>query len=187
METISENKNGAKQSRFLKWALVIGIVIVFNLLVNYAVSLVYKAPESPYMTQAQVVDNYTTKEDCLAVGGQWSDQRSVPTKMTPPAPAQEVTGYCDPYFTKNKEFEAAQKVYQRNVFIILVVAGVLALVASAFLPLEVLVLGFSWGGVISLVIASVRYWSTADNLIKVLILAGALGALIWVAIKKFRD
>ncbi len=175
------------ENKVLKWALVIGIVIVFNLLVNYALSLVYKAPESPYTNQEQVVSNFDTKEDCLAVGGQWSENRDVPApKMTAPVtPAN--AGWCDPYFTKNKDYQAAQKVYDRNVFIILVVIGALSLVFSAFLPLEVLTLGFSWGGVLSLIIASMRYWSEADNLVKVLILAAALGALVWVAIKKFKD
>jgi hypothetical protein len=50
---------------------------------------------------------------------------------------------------------------------------------------EVLALAFSWGGVLSLFIASLRYWSDANNILKVIILAIALGSLIWTAVKKF--
>ncbi len=55
----------------------------------------------------------------------------------------------------------------------------------AFIPNEIISIGLSWGGVLSFVIASIRYWSVADNLIKVLILGIALATLIWLAIKKF--
>ena len=67
----------------------------------------------------------------------------------------------------------------------LVILGVIALISGAFIANEIITLGFSWGGVLSLLIASMRYWSLAGNLIKVLILGIALASLIWLAIKKF--
>jgi hypothetical protein len=45
----------------------------------------------------------------------------------------------------------------------------------------------SLGGVLSFIIASMRYWTSADDLIKVIILAIALAILIWVAVKKFKN
>ena len=94
-------------------------------------------------------------------------------------------GYCDPTYTKQMEFNTAQKSYNRNVFLILVVLGVISLVLGAVLANAILSMAFAWGGVLSLLIASMRYWSDADNLLKVIILAVALGALIYIAIKKF--
>lgn len=190
METTNQNMpQSGKKSSVLKWALVLGIVIVFNLFINYAISLVYAEPASPYSSPAQVVPNYTTKESCLAVGGQWTENGNVQGQKVAPAGAGEVvpTGWCDANYTNQKNFDALMKVYQRNVFVILVLSGVIALVVSAFLSLEVLILGFSWGGVLSLIIASMRYWNVADNLVKVLILAFALSALVWVAVKKFKN
>ena len=62
------------QNKFSKWALIIGIVIVFNLFINYAISLVYKAPDwNSYFTQSQVVEAINTKDECLNVGGQWTE------------------------------------------------------------------------------------------------------------------
>ena len=59
-----------KQSTVGKWALVIGILIVMNLFFNYALSLVYTAPDySTYFPQSQVVSTINTQQDCLAVGG----------------------------------------------------------------------------------------------------------------------
>jgi hypothetical protein len=172
--------------KVLKWALVIGIVVVLNLFLNYSISLFYKEPDyNTFFPQQQVIEPINTKADCLAVGGQWNANvptyKNVPTDITTP----QLGNYCDPNFTKQQEFNDAQKVYQRNIFIMLVVLGVISLLLGVFLVNEILTLGLSWGGVLSLLIASMRYWSTADNLIKVLILGFALGALIWLSIKKF--
>jgi len=174
--------------KVLKWALIIGILVVLNLFFNYAISLFYKEPEyNDYFPQSQVVEPITNKEECLKVGGQWTQGPAPKDRYTVPTPAgySQVASYCDPNFTKQQEFSNAQKIYQRNIFIILIVLGVISLIWGAFLANEIVTLGLSWGGVLSLIIASMRYWSTADNFIKVLILGFALVALIWLAIKKF--
>lgn len=177
------------QNKFSKWALIIGIVIVFNLFINYAISLVYKAPDwNSYFTQTQVVEAINTKDECLKVGGQWTENNYTYEKTTPAqidANGKKITGYCNPDFTKQQEFTNAQKVYNRNIFIALSVLGVIALIFGIFSANIILSNGFAWGGVLSLIVASARYWSDADNLVKVLILAVALGALIWLAVKKF--
>lgn len=180
------------QNKFSKWALIIGIVIVFNLFINYAISLIYKAPEyTQFFNTAQVVENITTKDACLNVGGQWTENNIAYNDKTNPVQVDvngnKITGYCDPNFTKQKDYDNALKVYNRNVFIALSILGVIALIFGIFSTNIILSSGFSWGGVISLIVASMRYWSSADNIIKVIILAVALGALIWLAIKKFSN
>lgn len=89
------------------------------------------------------------------------------------------------YQQKEQQFEIAQKQYDRSVFIILVILGVVSLIVGSMIEQAVLSPAFSWGGVLSLLIASMRYWSDANNILKVIILAVALGALIWTAMKKF--
>ena len=177
MEPNTETK---KPSRFTKWSLIVGIIIVLNLFFNYGISLVYKEPAYP--VAPQVVGDITTREKCLEVGGQWNEN-VYPT----PAPEQKTMpkGYCDPDYTNRQNYETAHKVYNRNVFIILMILGVVSLMVGIFAGSEVLAVAFSWGGVLSLIIASMRYWSDADNLIKVILLAVALGALVWLALRKF--
>lgn len=174
--------------KVLKWALVLGIIIVLNLFFNYAISLFYKEPDyNTYFPPQQVVLPITTKESCLQVGGQWIENPTPKGEYTAPAPdgSVQITSYCNPDFTKQQQYDDAQKIYQRTIFIILVILGVLSLVAGAFIANEIVTSGLSWGGVLSLVIASMRYWSSADNLIRVLILGFALIVLIWLAVKKF--
>ena len=178
--------------KVLKWALIIGILVVLNLFFNYTISLFYKEPDyNIYLPQSQVIESPTTKEECLKVGGQWVvNQQYTPNAPTKPSGAflNNVIipqGYCNADFLRQQEFSDAQEAYQRTIFIILVVLGVISLVSGAFIANEIVTLGLSWGGVLSLIVASMRYWSSADNLIKVLILGFALAVLIWLAIKKF--
>ena len=175
--------------KVLKWALIIGIVVVLNLFFNYAISLFYKEPDyNAYFPQQQIVQPITTREACLAVGGQWTENPTYykeGTNVPIGAGSSQINSYCNPDFTKQQQFSDAQKVYQRTIFIILVILGVISLALGVFLANEIVTLGLSWGGVLSLIIASMRYWSSADNLIRVLILGFALAVLIWLAIKKF--
>jgi hypothetical protein len=150
---------------------IIGIVIVMNLFFNYAISLVYKAPEYPVLSPSSALSVITDPQACVTAGGVWS---------------RGPQAYCDQDYTKIQQaFQVQQKQYDRSVFIVLVILGVLSVITGTLIEHEVLSLAFSWGGVLSLVIASMRYWSDANNLLKVFILAIALGGLIWTAIKKF--
>ena len=71
---------------------------------------------------------------------------------------------------------------------VLVVLGALAvLVGNFFKGNAVISNGLALGGVLSFIIASMRYWSAANDAIRVVILAIALGILFFIAMKKFRD
>ena len=177
------SSDAKKHGGFGKWAVVVGIVIVLNLFFNYAISLVYKEPSyDAYVPPSQVIEPIGDQADCLAVGGQW-------TAVPQPQPASDgktvsVLGSCDPNYTKEQQFAAAETAYSRNVFIVLVVLGVASLVLGAIFANAVLALAFSWGGVLSLLIAAIRYWGDASGFVKLVVLAAALAALIWVAIRK---
>src|SRR3989344_8349853 len=174
------------QSKVLKWSLIIGIVIVLNLFFNYALSLAYKHPnyEAFCPNTSQIVENINTRNACVEAGGQWNENMYAPAPVGKDAPV----GYCDRDFNCRNDYEAAQKVYDRNVFVTLVLLGALCVVAGNFLKGNMLIgIALSLAGVLSFIIASMRYWSSADDLIKVVILALALAILIWVAYKKFKD
>lgn len=149
------------QSKVLKWSLIIGIVIVVNLFFNYALSLAYKQPD--YNTFCQ----------------------SVPVQVPGGNVSTVDTQY---YVTCQNNFQTAENNYNENVFIALVVLGVLCVFLGNFLGGNAVIgIALSLSGVLSFVIASMRYWGSADNFIKVIILAIALAILFWVAIKKFKN
>jgi len=180
MET---NTNTPKQSNFLKISIVVAIVIVMNMFFNYAVSLLFKEPVfDNFIKPTQIVETIKTKDQCVTVGGQWSEN-------VYPDPAlngkTQVAGYCNENYTKQLNYDNARKAYEKKVFITLIILGIVSLVVGGFISISILSVAFAWGGVLSLIIASIRYWSQADNLAKVVILALALGILIWLAVKKF--
>lgn len=173
-----------QKSKVLKWSLIIGMVIVLNLFFNYALSLAYNSPEyNDFCKVEQVIEAMNTKDQCLSVGGQWNANAYKGTMG--PGAAMVPEGYCDQNFKCGQAYTEASNVYDRNVFVTLVVLGVLALAVGFKVSNEAVSKGLSLGGVLSFVIASMRYWSSADDLIKLAILAVALAALVWLAYRKF--
>src|SRR3989338_10654308 len=106
------------QSSVLKWSLIIGIIIVLNLFFNYTISLVYERPVyENFCPQTQIVTIPDNQNECVAQGGQWTDNAYYSKPMpVPPAGLEESRGYCDLQFTCRQEFDTATKTYDRNVF-----------------------------------------------------------------------
>jgi hypothetical protein len=175
-----------KYSSIIKWSLVIGIVIVINLFFNYTLSLIYKAPKYDKFCKAeQVVEAINTKDICLEKGGQWNENYyGKPSMVGETIPA----GYCDLQFTCNTKYQDAYEVYERNVFVTLVILGIILVAGSFALSFNwILSVASSMGGILSIVISSMRYWSVADNWLRVGILFLALIALIYFSVRKFKD
>lgn len=182
-----------KPSRVLKWLLIIGLVIILNLFFNFAIKLVYEPPlYEAFCPRAQVTIQPTSQTECVSKGGAWQDNGYVaPQKPTKPDMYSDnliPAGYCDLNFTCSKNFNAAQSLYNRNVFTALIILGILSLIAGFFLTASSAVsLGLSLGGVLSLVIGSIRYWSDMHDYLRVIILGAALIILIVFGVKKLRD
>lgn len=172
------------QPKVLKWSLILGIVIVLNLFFNYTLSLVYDRPEyENFCPNRQVIEPVLTQEACLDLGGQWNAN----VYTDPVSGLKPVAGYCDTDFTCRQNYEEASRTYDRNVFMTLVILGALSVAAGSFFVGNMVISqALSLGGVLSFIIASMRYWGSADDAIRVLILAISLVILAWVAVKKFK-
>lgn len=179
MQDIS-TQTEAKRSPVLKWVLVLSIMVVANLFINYAISTVYHTPKyeeyCPMMTAP--VKDYSTQSACLAVGGQWNAQVT---------PDSKINGYCDADFTCRKGYDTAQQSYDRNVFVVRVVVGLILLSLGFFLRLsETFSLALSFAGFLSLIIGSTLFWGSMQDYIRVIVLGLALAFLIWLAVKKIK-
>ena len=81
--------------------------------------------------------------------------------------------------------EALRKAY---VSVILVILGVVSLVAGFFISASSAVsLGLSLGGILALIVGSVRYWSDMNDYLRFGVLSVALAILIWVGVKKAKN
>lgn len=162
-----------KTTTALRWALIVAIIIILNLFFNYAISLVYDAPDR------DMYFSVNTEDECAEIGGDWNEFEEKTLSS-----AGERAGYCD----ANSAYNEAREPYERNVFIALVILGVISLGIGVLISgTSVVATGLSFGGVLSLIIGSLRYWSSADDIIRLLILAIALALLIWLGITKFKD
>lgn len=170
-----------KPSKFVLVSIAIAIVIVINMFSNYAVSLIYKEPVyDTFVKPTQVVEDIATKDKCISVGGQWSEN-SYPVEKG----KTKIEGYCNANYTNELNYQKARASYEKKVFVTLTIFGVFLLVLAGFLTIQILSISLAWGGVLSLIIAAVRYWSLANDISKVVILGLALALLIWLAVKKF--
>jgi hypothetical protein len=178
METAFKGKN------VIKWALSLGIIVVLNLFFAVAIQTVYPAPEyENFCPQTQVNKDYTDEASCVAVGGQWNEYMS-PKPIEDP----ERTGWCNPDYTCSLAYQDANKEYARNVFVTLVILGALSIMAGFALRISPAVsAGLSYGGVLSFIIATMRYWGEAGDIVRLAIVAVALVALIGIGVRKFRE
>lgn len=193
MEGSNQQESVSFQRKYpavFRWMLILGLMIVVNLFVAYATDVIYKMPEfETYCPQEQVMIVPKTQDECIAKGGQWVEGGFVSGEEGMTLPIKpEGSSYCNATFTCQKGFENATSLYNRNVFVVYVIVGIALLIGSYFIRISgVVSLGLSFGGILALVVGSIRYWADMNEYIRVIVLGIALVVLIWFGIKKFRD
>ncbi len=172
-----------KPPQFVRWALLAAIVIVLNVFFFVFQQTVFPSPKySNYCPTPSVT--ITSADACNKQGGEWK---------TPPPSFQfkqqkTITGYCDYYTKCQPAYEHANDTQHVYAFILMVVLGISALVIG-FLPIgsSIVSAGLSYGGVLALIISSMRYWSNAGSLLRLGIATIALTILIYIGIHSFKD
>ena len=173
-----------------KLILVLSIIIVLNLFFNYGIKTFYPSLEYDKFCNPEIVSRtYSSKESCESIGGMWTENYDYNKPLPPQDISQpKIMGYCNPYFNCDKNYRLARDVYDRNVFIILIVLGTIAIVAGFIVNVsDAVSLGFSFGGLISLFVGTVRYWSSMNDYLRFLILGMVLVVLTVMGLKKFKE
>jgi len=172
--------------KFVRWALMLGIVIILNVFFNVIVALAYPAPEyNNYCPNIQPSVTPTDAATCDAQGGVWNSYSPEYIDTSNPKTA---TGYCDMYAKCQKPFQAAIDQRALYAFVIMIGLGVVAFVAGLFpLGSSIVSSGLSYGGVLSFIIASIQYWGSAGNWIRLAISAVGLITLLYIGWRRFRD
>jgi hypothetical protein len=171
--------------RFVRWALLLGIVVILNVFFSVVLALAYPAPKYEDFCPTQLKISPTNASTCDAQGGVWTEYSPA---YAPDATGVKQTGYCDMYAKCQKPFEAANEQHALYAFVLMIGLGVLALIAG-FIPFgsSIVSSGLSYGGVIALIVASVQYWGTAGNWIRLAIATAGLVALLYIGYRRFRD
>ncbi len=176
------------ENKYLKLALILGIIIILNLFFAYTMKVIYKEPQwNNFCSKEQIIKKINTKEQCLEIGGQWNENVPIDSYAEGIRPFQVEKNYCNLNFICNKEFKIANENYERNVFATLIVLGVVSMIIGFIMTSQfVISIAFSLGGVLTFIWASIRYWSFASEYLQVGILGLALIILIYLGIKKFK-
>lgn len=169
--------------KFKKIALAIGIVIILSIFFNYGIYTFYKPPKyESFCPQDLFSKTAATESDCTKNGGLWhASGPEVPVITDEKRP----TAWCDIAYQCNKDFQVVRDVYNRNVFVILTILGILSLLAGIYIiSVDAVTNGFLFGGILSIIIGAIRYWSAMDDYLRFIISGIALILLIWVGYKK---
>ncbi|MEK9174884.1 MAG: hypothetical protein AAB725_02855 [Patescibacteria group bacterium] len=177
-------------SKIKEIILALAIVVVLNLFFNYGVFTFYKEPKFENFCSAELTQKvYTEKTSCEAVGGRWYESNQVSYEGRPiPVKLEPQTSWCDATAKCRENYESVRDVYNRNVFVILVILGLISL-GLGFLSISAAPVanGFLGGGLLSLIVGTIRYWSDMNDYLRFIILGIALVALIWLGYKKIRS
>ncbi|OGG94231.1 hypothetical protein A2609_02920 [Candidatus Kaiserbacteria bacterium RIFOXYD1_FULL_47_14] len=183
METITQ-----QHPKFVRWALMLGIIVILNVFFTVIVALAYPAPE--YNTYCPNIQEKTAPADaviCDAQGGIWNAYAPAPVSDVS-LPKVTTTGYCDMYAKCQKPYQAAQDQHALYAFVLMIGLGIVALVIG-LIPFgsSIISSGLSYGGVLAFIIGSIQYWGTAGNWIRLAISAVGLIALLYIGWRRFRD
>ena len=169
--------------KFVRWALLLGIVVILNVFFSVVLSIAYPAPEYETYCPAPKI-NPTDEATCSTEGGSWVAYVPARTEVQ----GLKTEGYCDMYEKCRKPYEDARENHALRAFVLMVSLGVLALILG-FIPLgsSIVSSGLSYGGVVALIIGSAQYWGTAGQWVRLAIATVGLLALIYIGWKRFRD
>jgi len=176
---------------FRKVAVAVAVAILFAFFVGLLLDLVYEAPK--YETFCKPDDFFRAKpliapasavpeeqciygeeyQQCLKKGGTPELNYTNAT-----CPSFESCNLC------NLEFNEASKQYNRNIFIIVGIIGLLAIFFGVLWKIEFLGTGFMFGGILLLVYGTARFFGDADKLLRVIIIFAELLIVIWVGYVK---
>lgn len=174
-----------KHPKFVRWAVLLGIVIALNLFFVAARSIVVVEPNYDDYCPTRL-QPATTESACMEQGGVWVSTPDNSQVTSVVKPNQE--GYCDLYQTCQPLYDEARGQYEMYSFALMVGLGVLALIIGV-IPMgsSIVSSGLSYGGVLALIIAAGGYWGEAGELLRMAMSLIALGALLYIGVKRFKD
>ncbi len=175
-----------------KISLTVGIAVLFALFIGFTIDAFYEGPnyedycdnnyyshEKPVMPTVDYTCpplNYSQPvyEECIADKGYVAYETDDYGCAT--------TAYCE---TCQVDFDAANKVYSRNLFFITAILGIAALlIGLMYISLEAIASGFMFGGILVLIYGTIRVFGDLSKEMRVVVLGLELIILVYLGIRK---
>jgi len=162
--------------RAKQFGLAIAITLVFVLLVATGINTFYPAPDyercyerfPPEISKCDLLENESDRLTCF------EERRSGSVKES------EEMRQCE------EDNRAIRSVYNRNVFIVMLIAGIIAALIGFYLEVAGVSLGLIYGGILSVFIGTVIFWSDMQEYLRFVLLIFVLALLIWFGYKKIK-
>jgi len=160
--------------------LAIAIAVILVLFIGYGTSTLYEAPDRSDYCKEEYKD-IQTKEECEQEEGKWTYYQE-----EAPRPLEgNRTGWCNQFYECEKEYDGVRDMYERNVFIISLIIGIIAIIlGGVVLASESVGAGVLGGGVLIVIYGTIRYWGDMSKYLRIIILGIVLFVLIWIGYKK---
>ena len=180
-------------SRFRQVFLAIAIAIVFAFFIGFGIAAFYETPEREDFCEDTFYEKPYPRAimgdsvNCTYIEPDESLKKECKEKGDISAEYDE-RGCVESYYceTCGKEFRDVREVYNRNVFIIAVVIGIIALIAGIVLKITSVSSGLMGGGILLIIYGIIRYWSGLENYGRFAVMGIALAVLIWLGYKKLK-
>ena len=172
--------------------LIVGIAILFAFFVYFTIEAIYPSPKYEDFCKNQYYREPIPVKQGMQVNctNSWETKEVQECSVNKGSPEfkQDVNG-CDIFDKCNycgKEHDEYNNKYQRNVFIITAIIGIIAIVFGLYFGIEFMAGGFLFGGIITLAYSTIRYFSrgNVDNWLRVIVLFIEILILIWIGYKK---
>lgn len=184
------------KSKVKQVILSIAIALVLVFFVAYGIGVFYEQPKYENFCNnglKPVYNNQYNQSACEMSNGTWNPSDINPKVSQPcydyttatPTLTKCPEGYCDLYFKCNQAYQDINNVYNRNVFIVSLVLGILIILLGVVLKLESVSAGIMGGGVLLVLYGVVRYWGELGKYLRLSMLGIVLVLLIWIGYKKF--
>lgn len=185
--------------------LSIAIALIFAFFVAYSIELVYPSPRhDDYCDFRHDIGlRQNTQEECIESGGEWQDfsklDQSYEFRCTEQQNFRDIAenetilrctrtlsseGYCSPSQECYALFNVAQERHDRIYFIIALIIGITVFTVSSIMGLVSVSAGLMVGSILTMLVATMRYWRHSNEVLRVAILGIVLAILIWLGYKK---
>jgi len=210
MANKKQNKRQNKSQggdRVKRVILAIAIAILFAFFIGIGIDAFYPNPEWEDYCEH---DRYDIKQnlnsaECEEVGGRWNEfeeARIIPEDrmsckkveqnedemilscISESKGADAENGFCDLNYYCEEEYDGAQEGYNKVVFIVTAIIGLLVIVLSVALQMVSVSAGLMSGGILVILYGTMRYWEYSSNMLRMIILGISLVVLIWLGYKR---
>ena len=203
-------KSMSTMSKFKSVLLAIAIAIVFVFFIGFGIASFYKTPKyEDFCGEREKFIDTVTEQTCDELGGKWNSEdfarpiariesnQLLCTKTSEKDDAVTLNcqtqeeldnrGYCDRDFFCRGEFDDVREIYNRNVFIVATIIGIIALIVGIVLKITSVSSGLMGGSILLIIYGIIRYWSGLQNYGRFTVMGIALIVLIWLGYKKLKQ